>query len=57
MVRELAKVNGAAQSYNIAFFGLGEGRQADCIEVRWPNGDVNFYGPLIVGRHVIEQPK
>ena len=57
MIRELATVNGAAQSENIAFFGLGDATQAQRVEVRWPNGTVTNHGPLTIGRHLIEQPK
>ena len=57
MIRELATVNGAAQSENIAFFGLGDATQAQRVEVRWPNGSVTNHGPLTIGRHLIEQPK
>jgi hypothetical protein len=57
MIRELATVNGAAQSENVAFFGLGEIAEANRVEVLWPNGDVTEHGPFTIGRHTIVQPK
>ncbi len=53
--REIQAVVGAVQSQQAAFFGIGEARQADSLEVRWPSGRVETFTGIKPGRLLIKE--
>jgi hypothetical protein len=55
MVREIRSTNGATQSEPVAHFGLGLEAQLDRVQVRWPSGRVEEFGPFAPPRAVLHE--
>jgi len=53
--REIHGVAGTVQSDTVAFFGLGHSKQVDKLEVRWPSGRVEEFGPLAAGNVTLKE--
>jgi len=53
LVREVRAVNGAVQGEPTVFFGLGDADQVDQLEIVWPDGSSQTFGPIEAGRRVI----
>lgn len=55
LVREIRATNGATQSDPAAYFGLGSASRIDRVQVRWPSGQVERFGPQTAGRVALRQ--
>ncbi len=55
LVREIRGPVGAAQSEPVAFFGIGEAKRVDRLEVRWPSGLKEEFLGVSAGRVVLRE--